>query len=170
MEFGLRAFAKLLQVCTNASLSLMGGGPAEIRWKALAAELGVADRIAWLGWGKYEDLPRVYRSHHALLFPSLHEAEGMAVVEAFAAGLPVICFHLGGPGVLVDDRVGRAVDVSAASYDEAVDRLSAALRSVAALDADAYRQLSRNALERAHAMLWDRVVDGVNGHLEAPTR
>jgi glycosyltransferase involved in cell wall biosynthesis len=170
MEFGLRAFAKLLQSCPNASLSLLGGGPAEIRWKALAAELGVADRIAWLGWGKYEDLPRVYRSHHALLFPSLHEAEGMAVVEAFAAGLPVICFRRDGPGVLVDERVGRAVDVSAANYDEAVDRLAAALRSVAELDADAYRQLSRNALERAHALVWDKVVHGVYGRLEALAR
>jgi hypothetical protein len=82
----------------------------------------------------------------------------------------VICFKLGGPGLLVDDRVGRAVDVSAANYDEAVDRLAAALRSLAALDADAYRQVSRNALERAHAMVWDRVVGGVYGRLEAQAR
>jgi glycosyltransferase involved in cell wall biosynthesis len=171
MEFGLRAFAQLLQSCPNASLSLTGEGPATARWKALAAALGVADRIAWLGWGKYEDLPRVYRGHHALLFPSLHEAAGMAVVDAFAAGLPVICFNLGGPGVLVDEYVGRAVDVSTANYDEAVDRLAAALRSVAALDADAYQQLSSNALERAHTMVWDKVVDSVYGRrLQAPAR
>jgi glycosyltransferase involved in cell wall biosynthesis len=170
MEFGFRAFAKLLQSCPKARLSLTGGGPAEMQWKALAAELGVADRIAWLGWIKTEEMALVYRRHHALLFPSLHEAGGMAVVEAFAAGLPVICFNLGGPGVLVDDRVGRLVDVSSASYDEAIDRLAAALRSVAELDADAYRQLSRNALERAHTMIWDKVVDSVYGRLEAPTR
>jgi glycosyltransferase involved in cell wall biosynthesis len=170
MEFGLRAFAKLLQSCPNASLSLTGSGPAEIRWKALAAELGVADHIAWLGWSRYDDMPRVYRGHHALLFPSLHEASGNVIVEAFAVGLPVICFNLGGPGALVDDRVGRVVDVRAANYDEAVDRLAATLRSVAALDADAYRQLSRNALERAHAMVWDRVVDGVYGRIGAHKR
>jgi glycosyltransferase involved in cell wall biosynthesis len=170
MEFGLRAFAQLLQSCPNAILSLTGEGPATIRWKALAAELGVADRVAWLGWGKYEELPRVYRGHHALLLPSLHEAAGMAVVDAFAAGLPVICFNLGGPGVLVDDRVGRAVDVSAANYSEAVDRLAAALRCVAELDADAYQQLSRNALDRAHAMVWEKVVHGVYGRLEASAR
>jgi hypothetical protein len=39
---------------------------------------------------------------------------------------------------------------------------------VAALDADDYRQLSRNALERAHAMVWDKPVDGVYGRREAP--
>jgi glycosyltransferase involved in cell wall biosynthesis len=170
MEFGLKAFAKLLQSCPNARLSLTGGGPAEMQWRALAAELGVADHVAWLGWGKYEDLPRVYRGHHALLFPSLHEAGGMAIVEAFAAGLPVICFNLGGPGTLVDDRVGRVVNVSGVNRDEVIDRLAAALRSVAELDADAYRQLSRNALERAHAMVWGRLVDGVYGPLEAPAR
>jgi glycosyltransferase involved in cell wall biosynthesis len=170
MEFGLRAFARLLQSCPNARLSLTGGGPAEIRWRALAAELGVADRVAWLGWGKYEDLPRVYRGHHVLLFPSLHEAGGMAIVEAFAAGLPVICFNLGGPGVMVDDRVGRVVNVSGASYGEVIDRLAAALRSVAELNADAYRQLSCSALERAHAMVWDRLVDSVYRSLEAPAR
>jgi glycosyltransferase involved in cell wall biosynthesis len=100
--------------------------------------------------------PRVYRDHHVLLFPSLREDNCMVVVEAFAAGLPVICFARDGP-VLVDDRVGRAVDVLGANYDEAVDRLEAALRSVAELGAAAYRQLSTNALARAHAMVCDNV-------------
>ncbi len=170
MEIGLRAFAQLLRTCPNASLSLTGEGPATRRWKSLASDIGVADSVAWLGWGKYKELPRVYREHHALLFPSLHEAAGMAVVDAFAAGLPVICLNLGGPGVLVDDTVGRAVDVSAANYDDVVDRLAAALRSVAELDSDAYRRLSCNALERAHAMVWDKVVDSVYGHIDAHTR
>jgi glycosyltransferase involved in cell wall biosynthesis len=109
MELGLRAFGQLLQSCPNVSLSLTAEGPATIRWKAIAVELGVANRIVWLGWGKYEGVLRIYlyRGHHALLFPSLHEAAGMHLLEAFAAGLPVVCFNLGGPGVLVDDRVGR---------------------------------------------------------------
>ncbi len=169
MEFGIRAFAKLLQFHPDASLSLTGGGPAERRWKALAAELGVANRITWLDWGKHEDLPRVYRDHHVLLFPCLREPDGMVVAEAFAAGLPVICFERRGPA-LVDGRVGRVVDVSTASYNEAVDRLVAALSSVAELDADAYRQLSGNALERAHAILWSKVVDGVYVRLDASAR
>jgi glycosyltransferase involved in cell wall biosynthesis len=168
MEFGIRAFAELIKSFPDATLSLTGGGPAERRWKAVAVEIGVADRITWLGWGKHEDIPRVYRDHHVLLFPTLREPAGMAVAEAFAAGLPVICFQRGGE-VLVDDRVGRMVDVSAANYDETVDRLGAALRSVAQLDADAYRQLSANALGRAHAIVWNKVVDGVYGPLYART-
>jgi glycosyltransferase involved in cell wall biosynthesis len=169
MEFGIKAFATLLQSCPDATLTLTGGGPAEPRWKALGGELGVADRITWLGWGRHEDLPRVYRDHHVLLFPTLRESAGMAVAEAFAAGLPVICFERGGPG-LVDDSVGRVVDVSEANYDEAVDRLVAALRSVAELDSDAYRQLSANALGRAHALVWNKLVDGVYGRLDASVR
>jgi glycosyltransferase involved in cell wall biosynthesis len=169
MEFAIRALARLLQSCPGATLTLTGGGPAERGWKDLAAELGVADRITWLGWGKHEDLPRVYRDHHVLLFPTLREPAGMAVAEAFAAGLPVICFKQGGPP-LVDDSVGRVVDVSAANYDEAVDRLVAAFRSVSELDADAYRQLSANALGRAHALAWNKLVDVVYGPLDAPAR
>jgi glycosyltransferase involved in cell wall biosynthesis len=111
---------------------------------------------------------RIYRGHYALLFPSLHDAAGMDVLEAFAAGLPVVCFNLGGPGVLVDDRVGRVVDVSATTYDEAVNRLAAALRSVTELNVGAYRQLSLNALERARSLVSDKVVHGVYGRLEAP--
>jgi glycosyltransferase involved in cell wall biosynthesis len=169
MEFGIRAFARLLRSCPDATLTLTGGGPAEPWWKALAAELGVADRVTWLGWGRHEDLPRVYRDHHLLLFPTLREPAGMAVAEAFAAGLPVICFDRGGPG-LVDDSVGRVVDISAANYDEAVDRLVAALRSVAELNANAYRQLSANALARARALVWSKLVDGVYGPPVAPAR
>jgi glycosyltransferase involved in cell wall biosynthesis len=169
MEFGIRALAKLLQSCPDATLTLTGGGPAERGWKDLAVDLGVADRITWLGWGKHEDLPHVYRNHHVLLFPTLREPAGMAVAEAFAAGLPVICFKQGGPP-LVDESVGRVVDVSTVNYDEAVDRLVAAFRSVAELDPDAYRQLSANALGRAHALAWNKLVDEVYGPLDAPAR
>lgn len=156
MEFGLREFARLLRSYPIAGLSLAGEGPAQGHWRKLATELGVADHITWLAWRRYEDMHALHRSHHVFLFPSLHEPSGMAVVEALAASLPVVCFKLCGPGVLVDDHVGRAVDVfSATNHDEAVDRLAAALLSVAALGAEAYRQLSRNAIAKTRGLFMD---------------
>lgn len=78
-------------------LRIVGIGPMEAEWKALAQEAGVADRIEWLGETPDDELPGLY--HHADLFvlPASHpsEAFGLVQVEAMAAGLPVVCTELG---------------------------------------------------------------------------
>ena len=50
----------------------------------------------------------------------------------------------------------------------AVNQFAAALQSVAALDADVYQHLSRNALDRAHARVWDKVVEAFMDAWERP--
>ena len=46
----------------------------------------------------------LYRRHHALLYPSLHDSSGNVVLEALFHGLPVVCLDLGGPAEIVDPR------------------------------------------------------------------
>ena len=80
-----------------ARLAVAGIGPMEAEWRALAAEVGVADRIAWLGETSDADLPVLYHLADLFVLPASHpsEAFGLVQVEAMAAGVPSICTELG---------------------------------------------------------------------------
>lgn len=80
-----------------ARLVVAGIGAMEAEWRALAAKVGVADRIAWLGDVPDADLPALYHLAHLFVLPASHpsEAFGLVQVEAMAAGLPVVCTELG---------------------------------------------------------------------------
>lgn len=80
-----------------ARLVVAGIGPMEAEWRALAAEIGVADRIAWLGEVPDADLPALYHLADLFVLPASHpsEAFGLVQVEAMAAGVPSVCTELG---------------------------------------------------------------------------
>jgi len=73
---------------TRFTLVLAGGGPAEPRLARMAAALGVADRVRFLGWR--DDVPRLLAAADLFVSPSRSEAFPLAVIEAMASGLPVV--------------------------------------------------------------------------------
>jgi glycosyltransferase involved in cell wall biosynthesis len=87
---------------------VVGGGEREGELKRLAARLGVAERVTWLGWR--QDLPAIYPALDALALTSHDEGTPVAVLEALAAGVPVVARDVGGVGeVLAGLGVGRAL-------------------------------------------------------------
>jgi len=101
----------------EAELVVCGTGPLEAELRSLAAELGVAVELQ--GYVAPTDLPARFSSCHALALPSLYEPFGVAVREAAAAGLAVICSRDAGvagdfavPGrnaLLVNPRSERSI-------------------------------------------------------------
>ena len=96
-----------------ARLLVVGVGPMEAEWKALAQANGVSDRIAWLGEAPDADLPALYHLADLFVLPASHSSEafGLVQVEAMAAGVPVVCTELGtGTSYVNQDGVtGRVV-------------------------------------------------------------
>jgi glycosyltransferase involved in cell wall biosynthesis len=133
MHLGLRAVAEARARGEAVELTMLGRGPSEKAWRALAHALGIDAAVTWLSWVPHENMGELYRAHDALLFPSLHDSSGNAVLESLAQGLPVICLDLGGPGTIVDQTCGRVVGT--AGRDEAA--------CVAGL-ADAIAELNRS--------------------------
>ncbi|MFE9627810.1 glycosyltransferase [Streptomyces sp. NPDC006527] len=90
----IRALAELPE---DHWLLLVGGGPEETVLRRTAHESGVADRVLFTGerpclpdGGPGPDLPSLASAMDVLASPSPEEAFGLAIVEALAAGLPVV--------------------------------------------------------------------------------
>jgi glycosyltransferase involved in cell wall biosynthesis len=69
---------------------VIGDGPERPRLARLAADLGVADRVEWLGQLDHDAALRELARCHVMALPSVREAFGVAYVEAMAAGVPAI--------------------------------------------------------------------------------
>lgn len=104
-EFAIRALARVKG--EKVSLTILGSGVNLVRCQRLSVQLGVAGQITFIPFlPKWEDVWDLYAESDVFLFPSLHDSGGTSVLEAMAAGLPVICLDLGGPAVLVDSTCG----------------------------------------------------------------
>ncbi len=80
------------------------------RLRDLAQELGVGERLHFLGAVPHERLPLYYASADVVAVPSFYESFGLAAVEAMAAGVPVVASRVGGLTATVEDgRTGYLV-------------------------------------------------------------
>ena len=84
-------------------LVMAGIGPLREPLERRAAELGVADRITWLGKVPHDDVGWVMSTGDAFVLPSLSEGLPTVVCEAMACGLPVVATAVDGTPEIVDD-------------------------------------------------------------------
>ena len=91
----IRGFAQALpQLPAGSLLAIMGSGRLESALKALAAELGVSTSVRFLG--QVAQGRRYFKAFDVFALTSDHEPFGMVLLEAMAAGVPVICSDCGG--------------------------------------------------------------------------
>jgi glycosyltransferase involved in cell wall biosynthesis len=103
VEKGVETLIRALPlVGRDVVLALVGDGPMEARWRALAGELGIADRVRFLGLR--DDVERLVAACDVAVVPSQwDEAFGQAVTEGMAAGKPVVVTRSGAmPEILGD--------------------------------------------------------------------
>lgn len=105
VEFFVRALP-LVRAELDIEAVLVGDGPERPRLEALAADLGVADAVRFLGARPNTELPGLLRSAEVAVFPSLMEATSVAALEAMSCGLPVAASRVGGLPEIVDETVG----------------------------------------------------------------
>jgi len=98
----IRAFATVTRQHPGSIFVVAGDGPERERLQHLADELGVGPQVRFLGYVR--DVAGCLSAMDLFLFPSHREAMGIAVVEALAAGLPVVSTDVGGlPEVLTPE-------------------------------------------------------------------
>lgn len=99
----IQAAAELRADVPDARHVLVGAGPDEARLRALAGELGVADRVIFLG--RRDDVPALLAAADVAVLPSLREGFSNAVLEALACGVPVLASDVGGNAEVLDPGV-----------------------------------------------------------------
>jgi glycosyltransferase involved in cell wall biosynthesis len=99
----LEAFRGLLDHETGAYLMLVGDGPDRKQMERSAHELGIAKRCLFLGY--QDDVAAFYGAIDVLLLPSANEGTPVSVIEALAAGRPVVATRVGGVPDIVRDGV-----------------------------------------------------------------
>ncbi len=138
IEVLAHAFLRLAGVAPRVRLTIMGEGPLDARLRRLLAP---CDRVSWLGFRDWNDLPAAYQSAHVLCVPSRHDGWGLVVPEGLASGLPTIA----------TTRTGAALDLIEPGRNgwlipaNSVEALYGAMAEAAGLPVAAWSVLSRGA-------------------------
>lgn len=102
---GVSILIQALARVDEAHLAIIGDGPERVALETLACSLGVAGRVRWAGHRR--DVQHLLPAFDLFVQSSLHEGLPNAVLEAMAAGLPVVATAVGGtPEVVVDGVTG----------------------------------------------------------------
>tara|TARA_B100000678_G_scaffold186719_1_gene156096 strand:+ start:257 stop:1387 length:1131 start_codon:yes stop_codon:yes gene_type:complete len=133
----------------NAVLLMLGEGPEKERARQQAQELGIGDKVKFLG--KTSEVVRVLCISDLFLLPSEAESFGLAALEAMAAGVPVISSNTGGiPEVNINGVTGFTADVGD------VDRMAEKALYILQGDARLY-QFGRQARQQAEKFSLEQI-------------
>ena len=146
----LKGFALALAHLPGESrLAILGSGRLEQDLKELARELGIADKVLFLG--QVPDARRYFRAFDVFALSSDHEPFGMVLLEAMAAGVPLLATACGGAKEVVEG-VGILFPFGDAEH------LAQGLRHLAAMDQHQQRQCAEMMLERLRERFSDQAV------------
>jgi len=104
----LEMMPHIAKSCPDVVLVIAGDGPEFPACQAIAGELGLNQRVRFLG--HRNDVPELLAASDLFVMPSQSEGLGVAAIEALAAGRPVVGFAVGGLCEVVSDGAdGRLV-------------------------------------------------------------
>jgi glycosyltransferase involved in cell wall biosynthesis len=156
----LEAVARLRAERPALRASVVGSGPLDEELRALAASLGIADAVDFLG--ARPDVDRIYASSGVFVLPSRYEGLSVAQIEAMASGLPAVVSDVGEARDLLQDGHNGFL-FPAGDVDALVERLAALLddpelreRMGAAAARDARRHAGQERVTSLYARLLGR--------------
>jgi phosphatidylinositol alpha-mannosyltransferase len=162
LSYLLRAFARVKATRNDARLVVVGGYDARQKeaYQRWVDEGGLRD-VEFIGFVPLEMLPRYHHSASVFCAPNTgNESQGIVLLEAMAAGLPVVASNIEGfAGVITHGAEGLLV------RPRDSEALAAALLEVAG-DGDLARTMGANGSERAQHYSWERVSQRVLSYYE----
>ncbi len=161
-DIALRAFAQVARRHPEARLDLVGEGPLRQEVEALIASLDLGGVVRLLG--RRTDLPALLANAHCLVLTSDYEGCPLSVLEAMAAGVPVVTTKVGGvPELVADGRTGllvprRRPDELATALSRLLDDAAWAAALGVAGRSVARERFSRERMVAQTIAVYDRVI------------
>lgn len=160
VHLALPAFANFLQAGGSGHFTIVGEGPMAAHLRQQVRELALAEHVSFKGHVQQTELFAMYPQFDVMLFPSLHDSGGNAVLESLSFGLPVICLDLGGPRCFVDEASGWVVSTQGATTQDVERQLTSTLLAVQG-DAAMHRRKCHGAMARAAELTWPQQIQRV---------
>jgi colanic acid/amylovoran biosynthesis glycosyltransferase len=116
IDIAIRAMSFLKRSGLNFQYTIVGEGSQDAELKQLVAELDLLGQIKFVGALPFSRVTKMYDAHDVFILPSspamngAEEAQGKVLVEAQAAGMPVVATRCGGIASCVSDRAGILVE------------------------------------------------------------
>lgn len=110
LEIAIRTIAALKDL--NIVLNIIGTGNNEALYQKLASELNVQDKCIFWGRVEHDEVLEMMRNSDIFFFTSIAEATSTVILEAIGAKLPIVCFNTCGFGPIVNEKIGRKIELS----------------------------------------------------------
>lgn len=158
----LEAFARCRAEDPSLTLTFVGEGRLRAALTRRVAELGLADAVTFVGSVLPDRALQLMREHDLLIHPSRLETFGMTIIEAIAAGTPVLVTRCGGPEETlagIEEAAGGLIDVTddpdtiADGYRRLRDRFPHQV-DLAHARSTLVSRYGYDAVGRAHARVW----------------
>jgi glycosyltransferase involved in cell wall biosynthesis len=150
LELLLEALA-LLPSDISYELRVLGEGSRRQKWERLADRRGIAQNARWYGRISKQESHQQFRWADVFAFTSLRDTTGTVVLEALAAGKPVVCLDHQGAGEIVTPECGIKIPVT---NRRDVHRGLCEAISLLHDNRDLCRELGQGALRRAGKYVW----------------
>lgn len=120
----LEAAAIVMRDHPQVRLAIIGGGLEERSLKKLARELGITDRVNFIGTVPYEEVPDYLKAADIFSFASTTETQGLVTMEAMAAGLPIVAVDaIGTHDAVTDGEDGLLTENNSAALAQAMNQM-----------------------------------------------
>ncbi|MDH5507959.1 MAG: glycosyltransferase [Anaerolineae bacterium] len=156
LPFLLRAFGGLVQAYPDARLLIVGDGPERENLEDRAAHMGIDKYVHFTGMVPYEEIPGYLAVSDIFTTASVSEVHPLTVIEAMAAGLPILGIESPGVGDTVEDgKTGFLSSHDLAAFTAKMGRLVAAPDERKNMGLEAKKASSKYAIEHSSQILLD---------------
>ncbi len=155
LNFLLGAFGQIVSQRPDVNLLMVGTGPQLDEFKARTRKEGLAEKVFFAGAVSPDEVPAYYAAADLFVFTSSSETQGLVLIEAMAAGTPVVAVRAPGPQDVLAEGGGRLVSADSSAFSDEVLALLNSPDEREKLAAEARQAVRRYGIPNAAEQLLD---------------
>lgn len=153
VKYLIEAFNILSKKYANLNLQIVGEGDEKNNLEKLVKKLGIEKQVHFVGLVPHEKLPAYYQSAGAYVLPSLNEGMSNSMLEALAAGLPLLATDTGGTQELVEDGINGFI-IKMKNAEDIAEKLEILIK-----DENLRKKMGEESRKKAEGMRWENVAE-----------